>query len=184
MKHPFITPMHSIKDLVFPPGMSLHRADGCQIEQHEAHCYVEKGEVVEIRQDGKRVGRLRPANAGDRFTRSQLDTIGRMLDDAKRENYKNAVNWIDRSKDRFWCPICQKNQSHPLAFSCWASPEPSVPICYCGICKRCVKQEESLRTLNDEEGLTRLVNLSEQRLIARYPHVAVNLPPGYMDWTG
>jgi hypothetical protein len=169
MKNTYVTRMDAVRDLVFPPGWSLHLSDGSQIEPDEVASYVERGEVVEIWQDGQRIGR---------FRLPESETVGRMIEQAKRENYASAVNWIDRLKDRFWCPVCEKNQSHPAIVSCWASPE-SVPVCYYAICKRCAKQW----SLNDEEATRRLVNLCEQRIVSRYPHVAVSLPPGYMDWT-
>lgn len=118
MKHQYITRMDAVRDLVLRPGSSLHLADGRQIEPSEAPFYIERGESVEIRQDGQRLGRLRLPAAIDRFGPSQLDTLSRMIEEAKRENYDSAVNWIDRLKNRFWCPMCEQNQSHPSMFFC------------------------------------------------------------------
>jgi hypothetical protein len=178
MKNTYITRTDAVRDLVLPPGWSLHLSDGSQIEPDVVPSYVERGEVVEIWQDGQRIGRFRLPSPSDQFGPSQFETVGRMIEEAKQENYASAVNWVDRLKDRFWCPVCEKNQSHPAIVSCWASPE-GVPVCYYAICKRCAKQGTS----KDEEVMRRLANLCEQRIVARYPHVAVSLPPGYMDWT-
>jgi hypothetical protein len=70
--------------------------------------------------------------------------MGRMLEQAKAENFSKAVNWIDRDKGRFWCPVCAKNQSHPEVISAWVSPD-CKPICYYAICRRCGKQGHNLQ---------------------------------------
>jgi len=182
MKHTALIRTDDLKELVLPPGGSLHRADGQQITPAQANFYVNQGEIVEIRQNGQRVGRIRPPSADDRFTPNSLDTIGRMLEAAKLKNYDDAVNWIDRVKDRFWCPLCAKNQSHPMFFSCWVSPEPACnPICYYAICKHCGKEGEAFQKRNDLAGFRRLADLAEQKLISRYPHIAAGLPTGYLD---
>ncbi len=106
----------------------------------------------------------------------------RALEEAQREKFINAVNWIDQSKGRFWCAICAKDQSHPVFFSAWIGPEPEcTPICYHAVCKRCGKEQARRQQRNNRAYLRRIADLSEQRLVARYPHIATNLPSGYMD---
>ena len=110
-----------------------------------------------------------------------------MIEQAKAENFSEAINWVDRDKDRFWCPVCAKNQSHPAVVSAWVSPA-CKPICYYAICKRCGKQGHQLqanayRDIRSQEALTRIADLAERRLLARYPHIAGNLPSNYFGGT-
>jgi len=182
MKHRLVTRIDALKDIVLPPGATLHRSDGTQIDPKESAALVQRGEIVEIRQDGKRIARLRVPDENEEFTPKMLRTIGRMQEDAKRENYDSAVNWIDRAKDRFWCPICEKNQSHPVAFSCWATSEPECNlVCYYAICKRCAKEGERFQKNGDDAGFRRICDLAEQRLANRYPHIASNLRAAYFE---
>jgi hypothetical protein len=115
-------------------------------------------------------------------SKAKWKAMEELIRSAERDNFNGAVNWIDRQKDRFWCPLCEKNQSHPAVFSAWASPEPECkPVCCYGICKRCASQGESFQKRNQMEGFQRLLDLAERRLITRYPHLAANLPAGYFD---
>jgi hypothetical protein len=116
VRRTFLSPIDQFKNIVLPPGGSLHRADGQQIEPAEVPAYVGRGELLEIRQDGKPIGKIRPPNETDRFSPNMMEAMGRMLQVAQKENYSRAVNWILRRKDRFWCPMCAKNQSHPMFF--------------------------------------------------------------------
>ena len=183
MKH--IIDLDALRTTGLPPGASLHRADGIQVNVEETDALVQNGEIVEIRQNGKRIGQLRLPNKNEPYAPNKMEAVVRMLADARREHFKSAVNWIDRDKERFWCPVCAKNQSHPAAFSCWASPEPECnPVCYYGICKRCTAEGERLQhtqKLSDEAAFRRMDDLSEERLVNRYPHIAAKLPAGYFD---
>jgi hypothetical protein len=57
-KHSLTGPM---QDIVLPKGWTLHRPTGQQIDPSMYRDYVLLlGELLEIRQDGKRVGAIRP----------------------------------------------------------------------------------------------------------------------------
>jgi hypothetical protein len=170
------------QEIDLPPGCTLHLANGQQIQPAEIPLYINRGEIIEMHQNGQRVGRIRLPDDKDQLSQNRANAMGRALEQAQREKFVNAVNWIDQAKERFWCAICGKNQSHPMFFSAWVGPEPEcTPICYHAVCKRCGKQGESFQRRNDHDGMRRIADLTEQRLIARYPHIAANLPPGYRD---
>lgn len=182
-KQTFLVSADNLADFKLPPGCTLHAPDGRQINPAQIADYLAQGEKIEIHHNGCSVGRLRPPEVNDRFSPAAVDAMGLMLEQAKAENFSKAVNWIDRDKDRFWCPICAKNQSHPEIVSAWVSPE-CRPVCYYAICKRCGKQGHDIqanahRNSRSQEALTRIVDLAEQRLVARYPHITGNLPPDY-----
>jgi hypothetical protein len=184
-KHTFLVPTDNLAAFNLPPGYSLHAPDGLPINPDQVAAYLARGEKIEIYHEGRSVGRFRQSEMADRFSPASIDVMGRMLEQAKAENFSEAINWIDRDKGRFWCPVCAKNQSHPEIVSAWVSPE-CKPICYYAICRRCGKQGHHLqanahRNLQVQEAFTRIADLAEQRIIARYPHIAENLPPGYMD---
>jgi hypothetical protein len=169
------------EEMELPPGGTLHRADGQQIQPAEISFYMDRGEEIEMHQGGKRIGRIRLPNDSDEFSQNALMAMDYAMENAAAEKFVNAINWLDQAKERFWCAICAKNQSHPKCFSAWIGPEPECRcICYYAICKRCGNNGLALQVRNDREALTRIANLSEQRLLTRYPHIASNLPPGYL----
>jgi hypothetical protein len=182
-KYTCIVPVDGLADLKFPPGSTLHAPDGRLISLDQIANHLSRGEKIEIYQDGHSIGRFRQAEMADRFSPDTIDVMGCMIEQAKAENFREAINWVDRDKDRFWCPVCAKTQSHPVVVSAWVSPE-CKPICYYVICKRCGKQGHQLQAnahhdIRSQEALTRINDLAERRLLARYPHIAANLPPDY-----
>jgi hypothetical protein len=182
MKYTSLIRSDKFQDFELPPGCTLHRPDGQQILPAEIPLYTDRGEIIEMRDGGQRIGQIRVPSKTDHFSQTRTDAMGRALEQAQAEKFAGAINWIDQAKERFWCALCAKNQSHPAFFSAWIGPEPQcAPICYHAVCKRCGKEGTARQQLNDQEGLQRIADLTEQRLIARYPHLAANLPPGYMD---
>ena len=182
-KHTFLMPVDDLADLKLPPGHTFHAPDGRRIDPAQVADYLARGEKIEIYHEGRSVGRFRQSEMADRFSPASIDVMGRMLEQAKAENFSEAINWIDRDKGRFWCPVCAKNQSHPEIVSAWVSPE-CKPVCYYAICRRCGKQGHNIqanahRNSRSQEAFTRIADLAEQRLVGRYPHIAHNLPPGY-----
>jgi hypothetical protein len=187
-KHTCIVPVDGLANLKLPPGSTLHAPDGRLISPDQIANHLSRGEKIEIYQDGHSIGRFRLSEMADRFSPAAIDVMGCMIEQAKAENFSEAINWVARDKDRFWCPVCAKNQSHPAVISAWVSPE-CKPVCYYAICQRCGKQRRQLevnahRDIESEEALTRIADLAERRLLARYPHLAANLPPDYFGGEG
>jgi hypothetical protein len=178
MKHTALIKTDDLKNLQLPPGCTLHRHNGQQITADQISFYAQSGETIEIYQDGESVGRIRPPSAQSRtLTPENVNLMGEMIEAGQRENFKNAVNWIDYPKKRFWCPLCAKNQSKPAVVSAWVHEGRA--ICLFGICKRCAQQRTRLDHLGDEAGVARLIDLAERRIAERYPHIAANLSPNY-----
>jgi hypothetical protein len=182
MKYTGLFKSDDLDNLPLPPGATLHLSDGQQIQSTELSLHLERGEAIEARVDGKRFCRIRNPNTDGRFTPRGLNAMGQALERAQRDRFVNAINWIDRDKDRFWCAVCAKNQSHPGGFGAWISPDPDCrEVCYYAVCRKCTKEGESRQQRNDIEGHRRIADLTEHQILTRYPHVAVSLPPGYMD---
>jgi len=172
-KHTFLVSIDQLKDIVLPPDYTFHGSDGRPIPSEQVAARAGCGETIEIYHQGASVGRVRPPRATDRFSPRMVDAIGELLEKAKREDISEAVNWIDRVKDRFWCPICAKNQSHPGCISTWISPEPECqPISYYAICRRCAKAGQNYhanahRSIEAQEAFTRIADLSSLGRCAR-----------------
>jgi hypothetical protein len=107
--------------------------------------------------------------------------IGRLIKEASigpKEMMRLAVNWIDEAKDRFWCPGCEKAQSHPEIVAPWISPDGRL-VCFYLVCRRCAKSGVDTFRAGDRPYSQRRADLMERALVARYPHIAANLPADY-----
>ena len=107
--------------------------------------------------------------------------IGRLIKEASigpKEMMRLAVNWIDQLKDRFWCPGCEKAQSHPEIVAPWISPEGRL-VCFYLVCRRCAKDGVDTFRAGDRPHSQRSANLRERALVSRYPHISENLTADY-----
>jgi hypothetical protein len=96
----------------------------------------------------------------------QLCALRDVVSTGTQAMFAAAVNRLDGN--RFWCPVCQKNQSKPGAVAPWIGPSATV-ICVYIVCRRC---ERLFSRPN-------LVDQVERNLIGRYPHIAGALPENY-----
>jgi hypothetical protein len=109
--------------------------------------------------------------------------VRRLLEEASigpKEMMALALNWIDEPKERFWCPGCEKAQSHPEIVAPWISSKGRL-VCFYLLCRRCVKSTIGASDTGNRELTQRKADLIERILIKCYPHIAENLPAGYFD---
>lgn len=111
--------------------------------------------------------------------------VGRLLEESSigpKEMISLALNWTDQPKDRFWCPGCEKIQSHPEMVAPWISPQGRL-VCFYLVCRRCSKPTLTAFRAGNRPQTQRVADLIERVLVARYPHIASNLPPAYFAST-
>jgi hypothetical protein len=109
-----------------------------------------------------------------------IDRLSQEASIGAEKMMERSVNWIDRPKDRFWCPGCQKNQSHPQLVAPWIGPDGKL-VCFYLVCKRCGKSGVDTFRAGDRPLSQRKVDMVERSLLSRYPHIAENLPPNYFE---
>jgi hypothetical protein len=161
-----------------PPGYDL-RLDGRILQPAEAAAAAGRGEILEVFLNGARIGRIRPPTPDDGHLAENIDVLGDLAHEARRNNGKDSVNWLDESKRHFWCPECAKRQSKPGGFAAWVSAGRRIAIY--AICRRCVTRRDLCQRLGEEEVMKRIINQTERRLVEHYPHLATNLDSGYFE---
>jgi hypothetical protein len=131
-KHTFLVPADNLAAFNLPPGYSLHAPDGRPINPDQVAAYLARGEKIEIYHEGRSVGRFRQSEMADRFSPASIDVMGRMLEQAKAENFSEAINGLTVTKAgsgvRYVLRINLTQRSFRLGFRLNASRSVTTPF--------------------------------------------------------